>query len=242
MISKRELRSEPVATDQDTDSTLPRIPALVPEDSALAARGAEVPASRPPRLMVIACGALAREILAVFRLNGIRHVDLACLPAQLHNRPERIPQALQNRIRRARSEGHERIAVAYADCGSGGGIDRICEEEGVERIAGPHCYAFFDGVAQFIDRAEEEMGAFFLTDFLVRQFDAIVWRGLGLDRHPELRDLYFGNYDRVVYLAQTEDRELDAAARRAAGRLELRYERRFTGYGELAAFLIEAAG
>ena len=242
MIATREMRAGPAVAAEGSVSTVAPNSVVAPDDSALAASGAEVPAPQPARLLVIACGALAREILAVFRLGGIRHVDLACLPAQLHNRPERIPDALRNRIRRARAEGHERISVAYADCGSGGGIDRVCREEGVERIDGPHCYAFFDGVEQFAGRAEEEMGAFFLTDFLVRQFDTIVWRSLGLDRHPELRDLYFGNYDRVVYLAQTEDPDLDKAARMAAKRLGLRYERRFTGYGELATFLVEAAG
>lgn len=218
------------------------VPAGVPDDGALAVHGAEIPALRPASLLVIGCGALAREILAVLRLNRMDHVSLACLPAQLHNRPERIPDALRARIRQARAEGHERIAVAYADCGTGGRIDRVCEDEGVERIAGPHCYAFYDGVAQFAGRAEEEMGAFFLTDFLVRQFDSVVWKGLGLDRHPELRDMYFGNYDRVVYLAQSENPELDAAAEVAAARLGLRFERRFTGYGELAEFLLQTAG
>ena len=214
----------------------------IPADRVLTEAGGEVPASGGERLLVIACGALAREILAVLRLNRMQHVSLACLPASLHNRPERIPEALRARIRRARAEGHQRIAVAYADCGTGGRIDPVCEEAGVERIAGPHCYAFFQGQERFARLAEAEMGAFYLTDFLVRQFDALVWRGLGLDRHPELRDQYFGHYDRVVFLAQCEDPALDAAARKAADRLGLRFERRFTGYGELAAFLHRAAG
>lgn len=215
--------------------------AAIPDDIVLTRSGAEFAASRRARQLVIACGALAREILAVLRLNGIDHVDLACLPAQLHNRPERIPGALRSRIRRARNDGYERIAVAYADCGTGGRIDEVCASEGVDRIAGPHCYAFYDGVDRFAARVGEEIGAFYLTDFLVRQFDAIVWKGLGLDRHPELRDLYFGNYDRVVYLAQTENSALEAAAMAAADRLQLRYEKRFTGYGELAGFLRGAA-
>lgn len=209
-----------------------------PEDRVLSETGAEMAGGG--RVLVVACGALAREILAVLRAGGLEHVDVACLPALLHNTPEQIPERLRERIRRARDEGYRQILAAYADCGSGGGIDKVCQEEGVERIAGPHCYAFFDGLEAFAERAEEEMGAFYLTDFLTRQFDAIVWQGLGLDRHPELRDMYFGNYDRVVYLAQTEDPSLDDAAREAAGRLGLRYERRFTGYGELAPFL-EAA-
>jgi hypothetical protein len=111
----------------------------------------------------------------------------------------------------------------------------------MERIPGPHCYAFFDGVDAFAARAEVEIGAFYLTDFLARHFEALVWRGLGLDRHPELIEMMFGHYDRLVYLAQTDDRSLDQAALRAALALGLRFERRFTGYGDLAATLARAA-
>jgi hypothetical protein len=132
------------------------------------------------------------------------------------------------------------VAV-YGDCGTGGGVDAICVEEGMERIPGPHCYAFFDGVDAFAARAEVEIGAFYLTDFLARHFEALVWRGLGLDRHPELIEMMFGHYDRLVYLAQTDDRSLDQAALRAALALGLRFERRFTGYGDLAATLARAA-
>lgn len=209
----------------------------VPEDRVLSEDGAEMSGSG--KVLVIACGALAREILAVLRADSLNCVAVACLPALLHNTPNQIPDRLRERIHQAKREGYRHILVAYADCGTGGGIDRVCEEEGVERIAGPHCYAFFDGLDEFAARSEEEIGAFYLTDFLTRQFDAIVWRGLGLDRHPELREIYFGNYDRVVYLAQTEDMELDMNARRAADMLGLRYERRFTGYGELSKFLKE---
>ena len=207
----------------------------MPDDRALAERGAEL--GTGGRVLVIACGALAREALAVLHTNGLGHVDLACLPALLHNTPDQIPDALRARIGRARADGYDSILIGYADCGTGGRIDQVCAEEGVERIPGPHCYAFFDGITDFMQRTEEEMGAFYLTDFLVRQFDTIVWKGLGLDRHPELRDMYFGNYDRVVYLAQTDDAKLDQAAARAAERLGLAYHRRLTGYGEFATFL-----
>ncbi len=214
---------------------------LLPEDSILAREGGEIffRERAVGRVLVIACGALAREILALIELGGLRHVDLACLPALLHNTPDKIPAALKSRIRRAHEDGYETVLAAYADCGTGGAIDRVCEEEGVERIAGPHCYAFYDGLKNFEFRADEEIGAFYLTDFLVRQFDTIVWKGLGLDRHPELRDEYFKNYDRVVYLAQTDNLGLDRKAGLAAERLGLEYVRRFAGYGELETFLHE---
>ncbi|MEM7497449.1 MAG: DUF1638 domain-containing protein [Pseudomonadota bacterium] len=208
------------------------------DDDGLSERG--LPATAGPRdasVLLIACGALAREVLALERANGWRGLALSCLPASLHNRPDRIPEAVRERVRAARAHGYASVFVLYADCGTGGLLDKVCAEEGVERIAGPHCYAFFDGNDAFAARAEEEMGAFYLTDFMVRQFDAIVWRGLGLERHPELRDMYFGHYDRVVYLAQTEDAALTAAAERAAERLGLAFERRFTGYGELGETL-----
>ena len=160
-------------------------------------------------------------------------VDLACLPATLHNRPERIPGAVRARIRRARAAGRDRLFVAYADCGTGGLLDRVLEEEGVARLEGAHCYEVYAGRAAFAALAEEEPGTFYLTDFLARNFERLVIRGLGLDAHPELLPLYFGNYRRVVYLAQTDDADLTARARRGARRLGLRFERRAVGYGEL---------
>jgi hypothetical protein len=194
------------------------------------------------RVLLIACGALAREVLALRTANGWDHLALACLPAKLHNAPEHIPEAVRARIRHGRAEGYGAIFVLYADCGTGGGLDRVCAEEAVERIPGPHCYSFFSGNEAFAARAEAgEIGAFYLTDFLARQFDALVWRGMGLDRHPELLPMLFAHYDRLVYLAQTDDPALDAKAREAADRLGLAYERRVTGYGDLAAFLAGAA-
>jgi len=194
------------------------------------------------RMRLIACGALAREILALKAANGWDSMDLVCLPAMLHNTPDRIPEAVRDRIREARAAGIARVHVVYADCGTGGGLDRVCAEEGVERIPGPHCYSFFEGNAAFAARAEAgEIAAFYLTDFLARQFDTLVWRGMGLDRHPELLPMMFGHYEKLVHLAQTEDPALEARARDAAGRLGLAFERRFTGYGDLAAFLGAAA-
>ena len=194
----------------------------------------------PSRTLLIGCGALAREILALIELNGWRHMELRCLPAQLHNPPDRIPEAVREAIREGR-DGFDRVLVLYADCGTGGLLDRVIEEEGAERIPGPHCYSFYSGTANFAARAETEFTAFYLTDFLVRQFDAMVIRPLGLDRHPELRDMYFAHYDRLVYLAQTAEADLERQASAAADRLGLAYEYRFTGYGDLAGFLRQAA-
>lgn len=187
---------------------------------------------------LIACGALAREIVAILEANRLDHVELRCLSALLHNRPERIPDAVRDAIQVARKDGFEEILIGYADCGTGGLLDRLIEDEGVKRIEGPHCYAFFSGTQGFIDEYEDICTAFFLTDFLARQFDTIIYGPLGLDKHPELRDMYFGNYEKVVYLAQTEDPDLDRRAQEAAQKLGLAYERRQTGYGELSDFLL----
>ena len=194
------------------------------------------PAPVPGRVLVIACGALAREILALRELNGWDHLELQCLPANLHLWPDRIPDAVEAAVREARGR-YEEVFVAYADCGTGGLLAARCAALGVEMIAGPHCYSFFDGNDTFAARGDSEMLAFYLTDFLVRQFDAFVWRPMGLDRHPELRDMIFGNYRSLVYLAQTDDAALDAEAARCAERLGLDYERRLTGYGDLATAL-----
>jgi hypothetical protein len=193
------------------------------------------------RPLVIGCGALARELVALTRRAGFPEVDLTCLPATLHNRPEQIPAAVRARIHKARAAGRDRLFVAYADCGTGGLLDRVLEEEGVARLEGAHCYEVYAGQAAFAAHADEEPGTFYLTDFLVRNFDRLVVRGLGLDRHPELLPVYFGNYRRVVYLAQTDDAALDLAAAAAAVRLGLTFERRFTGLGPIAAGLAQAA-
>jgi hypothetical protein len=186
---------------------------------------------RPP--LVIGCGALAQELVALTRRAGLPAMDLTCLPASLHNRPEKIPAAVRARIRRARAEGYDRLFVAYADCGTGGLLDRVLEGEGVERLEGAHCYEIYAGRAAFAALHDAEPGTFYLTDYLVRNFDRLVVRGLGLDRHPELLPIYFGNYRRLVYLAQTDDAELTAGATAAAERLGLAFERRLVGLGEL---------
>jgi uncharacterized protein DUF1638 len=195
--------------------------------------------AQPKKVHVIGCGAIAREILAVCAANGLDHIELNCLPAIWHNTPEKITPGLREAITRARANGFERIFIAYADCGTGGLIDRLCEEEGVTRIPGPHCYSFFAGNTDFAARWDDDITAFFLTDFLARQFEAFVIEPLGLDRHPELRDMYFGHYRKLVYLSQQEDAVLQEKARRAADILGLEYEYRYTGYGDLTTSLIE---
>ncbi|NMM45886.1 DUF1638 domain-containing protein [Rhodospirillaceae bacterium KN72] len=192
------------------------------------------------KVLVIACGALAREILDLSRLNGWDNLSVACLPAKLHNTPQQIPDLLRDKIR-AKRDGFDRIFVAYADCGTGGLIDRVVEQEGAVRIGGPHCYSFFTGGAAFEALAEEEIGSFYLTDYLARHFETLILDGMGLRKYPQMRDMLFGNYKRLVYLAQTDDADLDRKAEAAAEALGLRYERRWTGYGELADFLQEAA-
>jgi hypothetical protein len=185
------------------------------------------------KVQIIACGAIAREILAIRDTNGLDHIDLECLPAIWHVYPERIAPALREKIAAAKAAGYGRIFIGYAECGTQGQIDKICAEEGIERIAGPHCYAFFSGTEKFLAECEHEFTAFYLTDLITRQFEAFVIEPLKLDRHPELRDMVFGNYTKIVYLAQTDDPALQAKAKWAADYLRLDYEYRFTGYGDL---------
>jgi hypothetical protein len=163
------------------------------------------------------------------------------LPAKLHNRPEQIAGAVKEKIRQARADGYDNILVAYAECGTGGALDKVLAEENVERIAGPHCYAFFSGLETFEAQADDDFNCFFLTDFLVRHFDRLVYEGLGLDRHPELRDMYFGNYTRVIYLEQQPNADLLDKAKAAAEKLGLEFEHRQTGYGDLTRFVTERA-
>jgi hypothetical protein len=196
---------------------------------------------RGTRTLAIACGALAREIIALKRLNGWDALDVECLPPELHNRPERIPAAVKAAIDGARPR-YQRIFIAYADCGTGGQLDAVLREEGVERLPGAHCYEFYATSAAFAALGEAEPGTFYLTDFLVRHFERLVIEGLGIDRHPELQQQYFGNYRRLVYLAQLDDEALSGAAEAAARRLGLAYERRLTGYGDLAPSLARAVG
>ncbi|PLP60727.1 hypothetical protein CYK37_05345 [Mesorhizobium loti] len=203
----------------------------------------EVPSTAPlvERVRVIACGAIAREVLAVCKANHLDHVDLICLPAIWHVYPDKIAPAMREAIAKARTEGYSRIFIGYAECGTRGELDKICKEEGIERIGGPHCYAFFSGNETFAKVAEDEFTAFYLTDLITRQFEAFVIEPLKLDKHPELKEMVFGNYTKIVYLAQTEDKALQEKAKWAADYLGLDYEYRFTGYGDLAPAILAAA-
>jgi hypothetical protein len=207
-----------------------------PASTALLEEESTVEAERP-EVLVIACGAIAREVLSVIRLNGWNHVTVRCLPAKLHSTPQLIAGAVDAKLRDAEAGGYERIFVAYADCGTGGDLDRVLAEHGVERLPGAHCYGFLTGNAAWEELHDQNPATFYLTDFLARHFEALVVRGLKLDRHPELMPQLFANYERVLYLAQTDDAELLDRARRAAEFLGLAFERRRTGYGELVPSL-----
>jgi hypothetical protein len=188
------------------------------------------------RILLIACGALAREILDLKKANGWDHMDLTCLPAKLHLYPEKITEAVTEAVAK-HSASYDEIFVVYADCGTGGLLQTACDDMGVQMVAGPHCYSFFEGNERFADISESEFTAFYLTDFLVRQFEAFIIKPMGLDRHPELRDMYFGNYEKLVYQAQTDDPALTEKAKAAAETLGLAFERRLTGYGDLEVTL-----
>lgn len=187
-------------------------------------------------VLVIACGAIARELVRIRDLNHWEHIEFQCLPAELHNTPDRIPQAVRAKIESAASR-FKKVFVAYADCGTGGMLDQVIGAYGIERIPGAHCYEFYAHNGDFRALAEEEPGSFYLTDFLVRHFDRLVIQGLGLDRRPQLMPVYFSNYRRVVYLAQTESEKLQAMGRQQADFLGLDYSYRFYGDGPLTLLL-----
>lgn len=212
-------------------------PVIAPvNDRVLTESGIDAPADPVGRILLLACGALAHEILALIRQNGWSHMDLKCLPAKLHLYPDKITPAVEEAVHKHRAS-YSDIFVVYADCGTGGTLQRKCDELGVKMVAGPHCYSFFEGNDRFAEISENEFTAFYLTDFLVKQFDSFIWKPMGLDRHPELRDMYFGNYTKLVYQAQTNNPELDVKAQACADKLGLPLERRFTGYGDLATAL-----
>ncbi len=192
------------------------------------------------RVLLLACGALAHEILALKRLNGWDHLDLHCLPAILHNSPEQIPDRVAAAVEKHRA-AYDEIFVVYADCGTGGLLQARCDALGVAMMRGPHCYSFFEGNDAFAAH-DDEVTAFYLTDFLVRQFDAFVTKPLGLDRHPDLRDMYFGNYTKLIYQAQVDNPELVEKAKACAAFLKLDFELRRTGYGDLMTEIEAVAG
>lgn len=192
--------------------------------------------SQITKVLVIACGALAREFLAIKEANGWDHMDITCLPAEWHFTPKKIPEGMRRKIQENR-DNYDEILCLFGDCGTAGELDDVLEQEGVRRIAGDHCYAFFAGLPEFNAMHEEEGATLYLTDFLVRHFDTFVIRYLGLDKYPELLDDYFGNFSRVMFLAQIPDPDLEVQARKAAERLKLRFEMRVTGLGGVDRFL-----
>jgi hypothetical protein len=206
---------------------------MLPDEATLTEEG--LPPKGQGRILLIACGALAREILALIAQNNWSHLDLTCLPANLHLYPDQIPQAVEDAVLKHRNT-YAQIFIVYADCGTGGLLEAKCKALGVEMVAGPHCYSFFEGNSRFAAH-DDEITAFYLTDFLVKQFDAFVWKPMGLHKNPELRDMIFGNYTKLVYQAQTQDPALEHKAKDCARRLGLAYEYRFTGYGDLATAL-----
>ena len=192
--------------------------------------------NEPATLQVIACGALARELMVLLDQLPDGVVSLTCLPAAWHNHPEKIVPGLKRKVAAARRKGMQ-IAVAYGDCGTGGTLDAFLEAEQIPRIAGPHCYEMFLGKVKFDAEMETALGTFFLTDYMVRHFERIVMKGMGIRQHPELRDVYFGHYTRVLYIAQTDCKKLRAKAVQAAAELGLDYEYRYAGYGEFSGFI-----
>ncbi len=184
------------------------------------------------RVLVIACGALAHDLIRVRDANGWEYLDFQCLPAELHNQPQKIPEAVRDKIHGTKGQ-YQEIFVAYSDCGTGGELDRVLKEEGVERLPGAHCYEMFAGRETFSRLHEAELGTFYLTDFLARHFERLMIQGLGLDRHPELRDVYFRHYRKLVLLAQLDAPEIEKRARAAADFLGLTFEKVMTGDGEL---------
>lgn len=212
------------------------------DETSLAEQGLAAPEHKPGRILLIACGALAREILDINTNHQLDHIDLTCLPAKLHLYPDQIPTAVTAAVLKHRAS-YQQIFVVYADCGTGGALARTCANLGVEMVAGPHCYSFFEGNEAFADISDAgEITAFYLTDFLVKQFDAFIWRPMGLDKHPELREMIFGNYTTLVYQSQVSDPALVERAKACAERLGLAFEHRHTGYGDLERTLRDWAG
>jgi len=191
-----------------------------------------------PQVLILACGALAREVRDIARLHELDNVTLECLPASLHNRPTAIPDAVRDRLEKV-SGRYDRILLGYADCGTAGELAELCAEAGIEMLPGAHCYQFYAGQQEFLDMHNDDPTAFYLTDYLVKHFERIIMDGLGIDAHPELRDTYFGNYTKIIHLAQTDDRTLDERAQAAAERLTLDYERVATTYGDLEPAVVE---
>ena len=208
--------------------------------------------TQAPRVLVLACGALARELIAIFDANGLDNVTLECLPGEYHMRPEKIVPALEERLSKQLAERsddgksdpddrYDQVLIGYGDCGTSGALDRFCDDRGFDRIPGEHCYQFFAGADRFLELHDDEPGTFYLTDYLAKHFDLFVIKALGIDRHPELAEVYFGNYQRLIYLRQIGDSTVEAKARVAAQTLGLEFQMIETGYGELESSVVDVA-
>ncbi len=199
----------------------------------------EIPKKSLPRSqkqLIIACGALAKEIKFLIRQIGRHDIDLLCLPAILHNSPQKIVPELKRMMDKHQAE-YKKTYIGYADCGTGGMLDKFIQDENLQRLPGAHCYQFFAGMEEFDKMMDEELGSFFLTDYLARHFDELVWQGMGIAKHPELLQTMFGAYKKLVYLAQTDDAGLTSLAQEASQKMGLQFEKRTTGYGLLESFI-----
>lgn len=200
-----EARNATTGFGSDPDPDPDSVPDSAPDSTRESAE--------PATTLVIACGAIAHELVSVLRASGFEQFDIQCLPAEWHNTPQKIAPGVQRKIEQAANR-YRQILVAYGDCGSGGELDRVLQQQGIARLPGDHCYSFLAGQAVFDSLAEQELGTFYLTDYLVDNFERLILDGLGITRHPELLDLYFAHYTRVMYLAQdpsSKKREVKAA-------------------------------
>ena len=237
-----EARGDTSPTGEALSATSPTGEALSAGETGPTATAATLDQTRhaAPRVLILACGALAREIRDIARLHDLGNVDLECLPAVLHNRPELIPDAVRERLDR-HAGGYDRVLLGYADCGTGGELAALCTERGVEMLPGDHCYEFFAGGDAWQQMHHSDPTIFYLTDYLAKHFERIILDGLGITAHPELCHAYFGNYTKLVYLAQTDDDDISASAEAAAERLGLDYERIAGAYGDLEPAVVQIA-
>jgi len=188
---------------------------------------------QPASLLVITCGAIAREVMAVAKASGWQHLKVTQIPAELHNRPDKIPAAVEQKLATYASE-YDHVFVAFGDCGTGGMLDKVLDKYNIQRLSGAHCYEFYSGSENFSAMAEQELGTFYLTDYLAKHFEQLIMEGMGLNKHPQLIEMMFAHYTKLVYLVQEPNRQLDHFAEMAAQKLGLKYERVETGYGQMA--------
>ncbi len=190
------------------------------------------------KTLVLACGALAGELVELVKLNDLTELTVDCLPASLHHKPALIPDALRDRLS-GTADDFDRIVIGYGDCGTNGDIDEVCDEFNAVRVPGDHCFEFFAGRSLFAELQHEEVGTFYLTDFFARHFELFVLEPLGIVKHPELEEMYFGNYRKIVYISQAPTAELMARAQAAAQRLNLDFEHHHVGYGDLQTTVVQ---